>query len=82
MASAALTAEKAEWQQRVLDLCQLFPLETIAVEIGVTVRQVSNWKSGNDKPAGMNAVRLYLFHEKHRTRVHGDGTVVHGNGSA
>lgn len=47
-------------------------LERIAEEMGVSVRQVSNWKSGSE-PKGMTAVSLHLFHMKHRTAIHGSG---------
>lgn len=59
----------------VNDLQQKFTLETIAAEIGVTVRQVTNIKGG-DRPKGFVAIRLYLFHEKHRTKVPETGTAV------
>jgi predicted transcriptional regulator len=43
-------------------------LERIADELGISDRQVSNIKAG-DRPKGETAVKLYLFHMKHRTAV-------------
>lgn len=43
-------------------------LARIAEEIGISERQVSNVKNG-DRPKGESAVKLYLFHMKHRTAV-------------
>ena len=60
-----MTDERERWQQMVIDLNQLFSLQFIANEVRVSVRQVSNWKAGSDRPIGMNAVRLYMFHLKH-----------------
>ena len=73
-----MTEELKRWQQMVVELHQIFTLEYIAIEIGVSVRQVSNWKAGADRPLGMNAVKLYLFHGKHGTPVQVEGTPVHG----
>ena len=75
-----MSEEQERWQQMVVELHQLFTLEYISQEIGVSVRQVSNWKSGSDRPMGFNAVRLYLFHAKHGTPVQVDRTPVHGEG--
>lgn len=47
----------------VEDLQKKFTLEAIAEELEVSERQVRHWKAG-DRPKGMNAVRLYLFHWK------------------
>lgn len=65
-----MSEEQQYWERLITDLQEKFTLEYIAEEIGVTDRQVSNWKAG-DRPKGMNAVRLYLFHAKHRTVVQG-----------
>jgi DNA-binding transcriptional regulator YiaG len=62
--------ESKFWLRVLSELRARFTLEYLAEEIGVSVRQVSNWQAG-DKPKGMNAVRLYLFHMKHGTAVHG-----------
>lgn len=64
-----MSEEEKRWQTMVIELSESFTLEYISKEIGVTVRQVSNWKAGEDRPLGFNAVRLYLFHAKHRTPV-------------
>lgn len=47
-------------------------LERIAEEMGVSVRQVSNWKAGSE-PKGITAIRLHSLHVKHRTALHGSG---------
>ena len=72
-----MSEEQEKWRRIVDELNEKFTLEYIASELGVTVRQVSNWKRG-DRPLGMTAVRLYLFHAKHRTPVQETGTPVHG----
>lgn len=72
-----MNEELERWQRIVVELNQLFTLSYIAKEIGVTERQVSNWKAGEDRPMGFNAVRLYLFHAKHGTPVPVDRTPVH-----
>lgn len=59
----------------VCDLQEKFTLQYIGQEIGVTERQVTNIKNG-DTPGGFTAIRLYLFHAKHRTAVPLDRTVV------
>jgi hypothetical protein len=69
--------EDQRWRNMVIELHQLFTLEYISQEVGVTVRQVSNWKAGEDVPKGFRAIRLYLFHAKHGTAVPVDRTVVH-----
>lgn len=73
-----MTEEKQRWQEMVVELHQLFSLEYISQVVGVSVRQVSNWKAGTDRPLGMNAVRLFQFHAKHGTPVQVDRTPVHG----
>lgn len=45
-------------------------LEMIAEELGVSDRQVSNWKSGQ-RPTGMMALRLHEFHMKRRRLLQG-----------
>lgn len=61
----------------VCELQDKFTLAYIGNEIGLSERQVSNIKKG-DKPKGMAAIKLYLFHAKHRTQVQPDRTAVHG----
>lgn len=70
-----MSEEQEKWRRMVDELNEKFTLEYIAHEIGVTVRQVTNIKGG-DKPKGFVAIRLYLFHDKHRTRVPETGTAV------
>ena len=66
-----MSEEQQHWQRMICELQAAgMTLERIAEEIGVSDRQVSNWKTG-DRPKGMNAVRLYLLHMKHRTVVQG-----------
>lgn len=46
-------------------------LEKIAEHCGVSLRQVSNWKSG-DRPLGLKAVKLEAMrHVSHETMNHG-----------
>ena len=76
-----MSEEQEKWRRMVDELNEKFTLEYIANEIGLSVRQVSNIKAG-DKPKGFSAIKLYLFHAKHRTPVLETGTSVHGaNGS-
>ena len=70
-----MSEEQQYWARLIQELQEKFTLEYIAEEIGVSVRQVSNWKTG-DRPLGMNAIKLYLFHAKHGTTV--QGIPVHG----
>lgn len=53
--------EQERWRVIVRDLQAKFTLAQIATEVGVTERQVANWRTG-DRPKGLVAVRLYLFH--------------------
>ena len=68
--------EQEYWIRLVNELNEKFTLEYLAHEMGVSLRQVTNWKAG-DRPKGRTAIRLYLFHAKHRTGVPETGTVVH-----
>lgn len=53
-----------KWPQMIVDLQEAgYTLERIANEVGVGLRQVSNWKNG-DRPIGLKAIRLYLLHVK------------------
>ena len=64
-----MSEEQEKWAAMVQELQDAkVTLERIAEEVGVTVRQVSNWKTG-DRPLGMHAVKLHLLHVKHRTIV-------------
>lgn len=71
-----MSEELQRWRHVVIELCEDFTLSFIAAEVGVSERQVSKWKAGTDRPLGFNAVRLYLFHAKHRTPVPVDRTPV------
>jgi hypothetical protein len=68
--------EKDFWLRMITDLNEKFTLHYLAQEFGVSERQVSNWKCG-DRPKGFTAIKVYLFHAKHRTRVQEDRTLVH-----
>lgn len=65
-------SEEQKYWQRVIEELQGWgvTLEKTAAHMEVSVRQVSYWKAGQ-KPKGFLAIRLYLFHEKHRSRLHG-----------
>lgn len=65
-----MSEEGEYWARLVTELQLKYTLERIAEEVGVTVRQVSNWKTG-DRPTGLNAIRLREFHMKYGTTVHG-----------
>lgn len=56
--------EQLQWKKMIEELQELFTLADLAAEFNVTLRQVSNWKHG-DRPKGMKAVKVYLFHAKH-----------------
>lgn len=71
-----MTAEHEYWRRLVDELNEKFTLEYLAQEFEVSIRQVTNWKSG-DRPKGLTAIRVYLFHAKHRTQVPETGTLVH-----
>ena len=59
-----------DFRAMIQDLQDLgITLAMIAEHIGVSERQVSNWKTG-DRPLGESAINLYLFHMEHRNAVH------------
>jgi hypothetical protein len=70
-------SEERQYWQRLINELQGWKvtLEMIAEELSVSDRQVSNWKSGQ-RPTGITAVKLYLFHAKHRRVI--QGSVLHG----
>jgi hypothetical protein len=70
-----MSEEQAYWRTLIDELNERFTLEIIAKRIGVSVRQVTNIKNG-DRPTGWTAIKLYLFHMKHRTKVLQTGTAV------
>ena len=76
-----MSEEQQKWRRMVDELNEKFTLEYIANEIGVTVRQVTNIKAG-DNPKGFVAIRLYLLHGKHRTPVPETGTPVPSAGES
>ena len=57
-------AEREYWCRILAELQEVMTVAAIAKEIGVLVRQVWRWKSGHVKPAGLNAVNIYLLHVK------------------
>lgn len=69
--------EKDYWCGIVNELHNKFTLEYLACEFDVTVRTISNWKSGDCRPMGMKAVKVYLFHAKHRSTLPVEGNVLH-----
>lgn len=71
-----MNEEQEYWRRVVDELNEKFTLEFLAKEMGVSERQVSNWKTGA-KPLGFTAIKLYLFHAKHRTAVQESGIALH-----
>lgn len=71
-----MSDDDTKWAGMVADLQAWgVTLEMIAEELGVSDRQVSNWKAGQ-RPTGMTAVKLYLLHGKHRRTI--QGSSLHG----
>lgn len=69
-------SEEQYWRGLIADLQGWgITLEKIAEHLGVSVRQVSNWKAGQ-RPTGLAAVRLTEFHGKHRSIL--QGSSLHG----
>jgi transposase len=59
---AAMEDETGYWRQVICDLQDNgMTLEKIAEYMGVSDRQVSNWKNG-DRPKGLTALKLYMLH--------------------
>jgi hypothetical protein len=58
----SIVDEKGYWRGVIEELQIKFTLEYIAAEIGVSERQVSNWKAG-DRPKGMRAEALLVPRE-------------------
>ena len=66
-----MSEEQQYWRRLIEELQEVgVTLERIAESIGVSDRQVSNWKGG-DRPKGLHALNLYMLHVKHRTGVQG-----------
>lgn len=55
--------EKDFWHRLITELNEKFTLQFIAETIGVTVRQITNYKHG-DRPKGVVAIRLVQFHKR------------------
>ena len=69
-------SEEQFWRGLIADLQSWgVTLEKIAEELGVSERQVSNWKSGQ-RPKGLCALNLHAFHGKHRRIL--QGSSLHG----
>lgn len=64
--------DETEYWRRVIEELQALgvTLERIAEHLGVSARQVSYWKRGQ-RPTGILAIKLSLFHEKHRSTLPG-----------
>lgn len=69
-------SEEQEHWRRLIDELQGWgvTIEKIADHLGVSDRQVSNWKTGQ-RPTGLLAVKLTEFHDKHRRIL--QGSVLH-----
>ena len=61
--------EKAYWKRLVLDLQEIMTIADMAAEIGVEAREVWRWKSGERRPMGFKAVKVYLLHVKHVSKA-------------
>ena len=59
-----MSDEQLQWARMIEDLQELFTRAYLAQYFGVSERQLANWKTG-DRPKGMTAVKVYLFHAKH-----------------
>lgn len=56
--------EKAYWKRLVNELQEVMTIADIAKEICVEDREVWRWKSGERRPMGIKAVKVYLLHVK------------------
>ena len=69
--------EKEYWRRLILELAAQFSNEFLANKIGVSPRQVFNYKRG-DIPKGQHAVAIYTFHvQQFGTTVPVVSTAVH-----
>jgi hypothetical protein len=57
--------EKDHWIRMIHELNDKFTLDYLAGEFNVSIRTITNWKSGESRPMGMKAIFVYLFHAKH-----------------
>lgn len=66
-----MNEEKEHWR-RLIDELQSWgvTLGRIAEHLGVSERQVTNWKNGQ-RPTGLIAVRLTMFHDEQGRVLHG-----------
>lgn len=57
--------EREYWRQILVDLQTVgFSVSQIAEFVGVDDRLVWRWKAGRNRPTGLSAVRLFMFHGK------------------
>lgn len=71
-----MSEEQQYWARLIQELQNVgVTLERIAEHLGVSDRQVSNWKSGQ-RPVGLIAVRLVTFHMEQRRVL--QGSALHG----
>lgn len=71
-----MSDEQEYWARLIQELQTIgVTLERIAEHLGVSDRQVSNWKNGQ-RPIGMVAVRLVTFHMEQRRVL--QGSALHG----
>jgi hypothetical protein len=70
-------AEEEQYWRNIIQELQdwKITLEMIAEHLGVSERQVSNWKNGQ-RPKGLVALNLHAFHGKHRRILQGNS--LHG----
>lgn len=66
-----MSEEQQYWRGLIADLQGWgVTIEKIAEHLGVSDRQVSNWKAGQ-RPTGLLALNLHAFHMKHRRILQG-----------
>ncbi len=75
-----MTQEQDKFMRMVCELQEIMTVEAIAIELGVEPRQVWRWKSGADRPSGINAINLYLFHMKRCPQ--GQSPISHSAGNS
>jgi hypothetical protein len=70
-----MSEEQKYWARLIQELQEIgVTLEQIAEALGVSDRQVSNWKAGQ-RPTGWLAVNLVRFHDEQRRVL--QGTTLH-----
>jgi transcriptional regulator with XRE-family HTH domain len=66
-----MSEEQKYWARLIQELQDWgITLERIAEYLNVSDRQVSYWKSGQ-RPTGLLAINLYMFHDKQRRVLQG-----------